>query len=125
MLYLRCFLLLCLLSGPLAHAQSPVPAPAQKGGILVMGATAHLGNGQVIANSAIGFEAGRLTLVADATTIRIDRTKYAKIFDASGKHVYPGLIALDTRLGLTVATITATHSVASSSQTAPGAMDEK
>jgi len=59
-----------------------------------------LGNGSVIPNSAIGFENGKLTLVADATVIRIDRTKYGKIFDASGKHVYPGFIASDTRLGL-------------------------
>lgn len=65
-----------------------------------MGATAHLGNGQVIENSAIGFENGKLTLVADATTIRIDRTKYGKIYDAAGKHVYPGFIAPNTRLGL-------------------------
>lgn len=88
------------LFAPFAHAQSPTPAPAQKSAILIMGATAHLGNGSVIANSAIGFEGGKLTLVADATTIRIDRSKYSKIFDASGKHVYPGFIAPDTRLGL-------------------------
>jgi len=81
-------------------AQVPTPAPAQKQAILIMGATAHLGNGQVIENSAIGFENGKLTLVADATTIRIDRTKYGKIFDATGKHVYPGFIAPDSRLGL-------------------------
>ncbi|GAB4490086.1 MAG: amidohydrolase [Saprospiraceae bacterium] len=81
-------------------AQVPTPAPAQKQAILIMGATAHLGNGQVIQNSAIGFENGKLTLVADATTIRIDRTKYGKIFDAAGKHVYPGFIAPDSRLGL-------------------------
>lgn len=82
-------------------AQSPTPAPPyQKGAILILGATAHLGNGEVIANSAVGFEGGKLTLVADATAIRIDRTKYAKIFDASGKHVYPGFIAPDSRLGL-------------------------
>ncbi len=83
-----------------SFGQNPTPAPAQKQAILVLGATAHLGNGQVIQNSAIAFEAGKLTLVADATTIRIDRTKYGKIYDATGKHVYPGFIAPDTRLGL-------------------------
>jgi imidazolonepropionase-like amidohydrolase len=80
--------------------QNPVPAPAQSGSILIMGATAHLGNGTVIANSAIAFEDGKLTLVADATTIRIDRTKYKTVYDASGKHVYPGFIAPNTTLGL-------------------------
>ncbi len=81
-------------------AQPPTPAPPQRGAVLILGATAHLGNGQVLANSAIAFEGGKLTLVADATTIRLDRTKFAKIFDATGKHVYPGFIATDSRLGL-------------------------
>jgi imidazolonepropionase-like amidohydrolase len=90
---------LMLVSVALA-AQSPVPAPRQSGAILIMGATAHLGNGQSIPNSAIAFENGKLTLVADATTIRLDRSKFTKIFDASGKHVYPGFIATDSRLGL-------------------------
>jgi imidazolonepropionase-like amidohydrolase len=80
--------------------QSPTPAPAQKGAILIIGATAHLGNGNTIANSAIGFENGQITMVADATTIRLDRNKYSKIFDASGKHVYPGFIAPSTTVGL-------------------------
>ncbi len=83
-----------------ASAQNPTPAPAQSGSILILGATAHLGNGSVIANSAIGFERGKLTLVADATVIRIDRTKYSTVYDASGKHVYPGFIAPNTTLGL-------------------------
>lgn len=81
-------------------AQRPVPAPPQKAAILILGATAHLGNGQTIANSAIAFENGKLTLVADATVIRFDRSKYGKIYDAAGKHVYPGFIAPNTRIGL-------------------------
>ncbi len=84
----------------LLTAQPPAPAPPQAGPILIVGATAHLGNGQVLPNSAISFEKGKITLVADATTIRIDRSRFSKIFDASGKHVYPGFIAPDTRLGL-------------------------
>ncbi|MFN0016273.1 MAG: amidohydrolase family protein [Saprospiraceae bacterium] len=81
-------------------AQPPTPAPPQRGSVLIFGATAHIGNGTVLPNSAIAFENGKLTLVADATTIRLDRTKYAKIFDAAGKHVYPGFIATNSRLGL-------------------------
>jgi hypothetical protein len=41
-----------------------------------MNATAHLGNGQVIQNSAIGFKDGKLTLVADATKIRLAQGTY-------------------------------------------------
>lgn len=83
------------------QAQNPAPAPAQREATLILNATAHLGDGQVIPNAAIGFENGKLTLVADATTIRIDRTKYARMIDAAGKHVYPGLIACNSSLGLT------------------------
>lgn len=50
-----------------ANAQRPTPAPAQTQSIVLVGATAHLGNGQVIPNAAIGFKEGKLTLVADAT----------------------------------------------------------
>ncbi|MEO6039362.1 MAG: hypothetical protein ABIQ93_13195, partial [Saprospiraceae bacterium] len=102
-MYLR---ILCLLPLPFllfpcaVLAQTPVPAPAQKSAILIFGATAHLGNGQVIANSAIAFENGKLTLVTDASAIRIDRSKYGKIFDATGKQVYPGFIATNSHLGL-------------------------
>ena len=78
----------------------PLPAENQKESILIMNAKAHLGNGKVIDNSVIGFENGKLILVADATTVRIDGSKYKKTINASGKHVYPGLIAPNTPLGL-------------------------
>jgi imidazolonepropionase-like amidohydrolase len=97
---LRSFATFALLAPLALTAQPPTPAPPQKAPILIWGATAHLGNGEVIQNSAIAFEGGKLTMVADATLIRIDRSKYAKIFDAAGKHVYPGFIAPNTNLGL-------------------------
>ncbi len=89
-----------LLLPALFSAQTPIPAPPQDGAILILGATAHVGNGTVIANSAIAFEGGKLTLVADATTIRFDRSKFVRIYDAAGKHVYPGFIAPDATVGL-------------------------
>ncbi len=91
---------LSILSLSTLAAQQPVPAPAQKSPILIFGAVAHIGDGTVIENSAIAFENGKLTMVADATIIRIDRTRFSKIFDASGKHVYPGFIAPNAQLGL-------------------------
>ena len=98
---MRLLLFLLLLSFAFTSvAQSPAPAPAQSSPVLIWGATAHLGDGTVITNSAIGFEGGKLTLVADATTIRLDRSKYPTVYDATGKHVYPGFIALNTNLGL-------------------------
>ena len=81
-------------------AQTPTPATAQSESILILNATAHLGNGQVITNACIGFENGKLTLVADGTLVKYDPTRYKKVIDARGKHVYPGFIAPNTPLGL-------------------------
>jgi imidazolonepropionase-like amidohydrolase len=81
-------------------AQTPTPAVAQSESILILNATAHLGNGQVIKEACIGFEKGKLTLVADATLVKYDPSRYKKVIDARGKHVYPGFIAPNTPLGL-------------------------
>ncbi|MEZ0181845.1 amidohydrolase [Flavobacterium oncorhynchi] len=77
-----------------------IPASKQTKSVLILNATAHLGNGNVIQNSAIGFKDGKITLVADATTIRLAANAYDTTIDASGKHVYPGFIAANTTLGL-------------------------
>jgi imidazolonepropionase-like amidohydrolase len=94
-------LLLLITAANLAFGQNPVPAKPQSESVLIKNATAHLGNGQVINNSVIGFENGKLVLVADATTIKFDLTKYKKVIDGSGKHVYPGFIDCNSTLGLT------------------------
>ncbi|MFN6378581.1 MAG: amidohydrolase, partial [Flavobacteriales bacterium] len=79
---------------------NPAPAPAQKKSVLIMNATAHIGNGDVIENSVVGFKEGKITLVADARTVRIDMSAYDTIIQASGMHLYPGFIASNTTLGL-------------------------
>ncbi len=81
------------------HAQTIAPSSKQDTLIILMNGIAHLGNGQVIQNSAIGFEHGKITFVADATLVRIDGSN-AKIINIAGKHVYPGFIACNTVLGL-------------------------
>lgn len=81
-------------------AQTPTPAAVQSEAILILNATAHLGNGKVIKEACIGFENGKLTLVGDATLIKYDALRYKKVIDARGKHVYPGFIAPNTPLGL-------------------------
>jgi imidazolonepropionase-like amidohydrolase len=81
-------------------AQTPTPAAAQSESILILNATAHVGNGQVISNACIGFENGKITLIGDGTLIKYDASRYKKVIDARGKHVYPGLIAPNTPLGL-------------------------
>jgi imidazolonepropionase-like amidohydrolase len=76
------------------------PAAKQSQSILILNGTAHLGNGKVIENSAIGFKDGKIILVADAQTIRIAKDAYDVTIEASGKHVYPGFIIPNSTLGL-------------------------
>jgi imidazolonepropionase-like amidohydrolase len=114
------FISIFVLSLTRLYGQNPAPASAQTGPVLILGATAHIGNGKVIANSAIAFESGKLTLVADATTIRLDRSKYTTVYDASGKHVYPGFIGANTNLGLTeISAVRATNDYADIGQYNP------
>ena len=69
------------------------PAPKQKQDIAIIGATAHLGNGNVIDNSFIVIKNGKLTTVADSKTVRID-TSNIKVINAQG-------IVLNTNLHAT------------------------
>ncbi|TLP80597.1 amidohydrolase family protein [Maribacter sp. ACAM166] len=73
------------------------PAPKQTEAITIEGATAHLGNGEVIESSLIMFEDGKLTFVGDS---KMKIARRGKIIDATGKHVYPGFIAPAKTLGL-------------------------
>ncbi|APG64458.1 amidohydrolase [Tenacibaculum todarodis] len=73
------------------------PAPKQTLDYTIEGATAHLGNGQVIENSLIMFSNGKITHVGNALT-KIARR--GTVIDAKGKHVYPGFIVANTTLGL-------------------------
>ena len=84
-----------LVSGVLLGQQTP--ADVQSKSILIVGATAHIGDGTIIKNSAIGFENGRITLVTteDKVTTTFDTT-----IDGNGKHLYPGFIATNATLGL-------------------------
>ena len=92
-------LLLLFCASAQVNAQQ-IPAPKQTKSVLILNATAHLGNGTVIQNSAIGFKDGKLTLVADASTIRLAENAYDTTIDATGKHIYPGFIAPNATLGL-------------------------
>ena len=90
---------LILLTAHCVQSQTPVPAKPQDKKILLTGGVAHLGNGTVIQNSIIGFDKGKLTIVADAATNpSISGYEEVKI---TGKHVYPGFILPNSQMGLT------------------------
>jgi imidazolonepropionase-like amidohydrolase len=73
------------------------PAPLQSEAITIEGATAHLGNGEVIESSLIMFEDGKITFVGDS---KMKIARKGKVIDATGKHIYPGFIAPAKTLGL-------------------------
>jgi imidazolonepropionase-like amidohydrolase len=75
------------------------PAQKQTKSILILNATAHLGNGKTIESSAIGFKDGKITMVADSKTMGTG-TPFDITIDAKGKHVYPGFIIPNSTLGL-------------------------
>ena len=93
-------MLLLVLFVPIITKAQQTPAPKQSKSILILNGIAHLGNGKIIENSAIGFIDGKITLVADATLIRLAKDAFETTIDASGKHVYPGFIAPNSTLGL-------------------------
>ena len=94
----------------MAHAQQ-TPAPAQEQSILITGATAHIGNGQVIENSAVGFANGKITYIG--TAAGAETSAFDQVINAEGKHVYPGFIALNSTLGLVeIDAVRATNDIA-------------
>ena len=73
------------------------PADTQTDPITILGATAHIGNGEVIENSILIFDNGKLITVAPAS---VNIRPQGKIIDAKGKQVYPGFIIPNATLGL-------------------------
>jgi imidazolonepropionase-like amidohydrolase len=94
------YLLLLVFTISIISQAQQTPALAQSKSVLILNATAHLGNGEVIENSAIGFVDGKINLVANAQLIRLAKDAYDITIDGSGKHVYPGFIAPNSTLGL-------------------------
>lgn len=90
--------ILVALFSTISFAQIPTPALPQSQPIVLRGGTAHIGNGQVIENSIIRFENGKITFVGTSGEFIPDDN--TKIIDAAGKHIYPGLIAANTTIGL-------------------------
>jgi len=85
-----------------------------------MNGTAHIGNDSIIQNSLIGLKDGKIVLVADATTAKLDKSAYDEVIDAGGKHIYPGFIAPNSTLGLTeIESVRATNDFRETGTTLP------
>jgi imidazolonepropionase-like amidohydrolase len=89
---------LFLLAAFSAGAQDDIyPAKDYKGKLFITGATIHIGNGQVIEGGTIEVDNGKIVQVGANIAVSTDN---AKVIDAKGKQVYPGLILPVTDLGL-------------------------
>ncbi len=72
---------------------------AQKVPIVISNATLHIGNGSVIENGLIIIQDGILQYAGVKKESGYNDNT-ATIIDASGKHIYPGIIAMNNQLGL-------------------------
>ncbi|MDH7911148.1 amidohydrolase family protein [Winogradskyella sp. SYSU M77433] len=91
-------IVLILLCTILGFAQQ-TPAPKQTKDFAIVGATAHIGNGEVVENSIIVVSNGKITTIGPEATTPLTR-QAMDIIDAKGKHVYPGFIVSNGTLGL-------------------------
>lgn len=91
-------LFLCLFSQNMLA--QPIPGKTQSEPIAVIGGTIHTATRTVIENGVLIFENGIITVVADSRKNREwEKDRYKQIL-AKGKHIYPGLIAMNSQLGL-------------------------
>lgn len=74
------------------------PAKAQSQAISIVGATAHIGTGEVIENVLIVLENGKIKSVSSQNDSSV--SPEGQVINAEGKHVYPGFIAPNSTLGL-------------------------
>lgn len=84
-------------AGAVLAQSRQIPAPPQQRPIVITGATVHTVTGPAIADGYVVFDNGRITAIDSG---RPPDLAGARVVDASGRHVYPGLISCDTTLGL-------------------------
>ncbi|RWU11696.1 amidohydrolase [Pseudidiomarina gelatinasegens] len=77
-------------------ANDMVPGKAQEQPILLQGGTLHTVTNGVMQDTDLLFENGKITAIGANLLV----PENARVIDVSGKQVYPGLVALDTTLGL-------------------------
>jgi len=93
----KILIIIGVLSAWVATAQN-IPGEAQNESILILGGTVHIGNGDKIEVAALGFENGKITLLVSEKNV--DPKDFERVLDGQCKHIYPGMIAMNSTLGL-------------------------
>ena len=88
---------LILLAGFVAAQDDVYPTKEYKGKVYITNGTVHVGNGTVLENATIEVNNGKIVAVGSNIT---PSGNDAKVIDAKGKQVYPGLILTSSDLGL-------------------------
>lgn len=91
-----CGCVLALLSTA-AQASPNTPPPAQREPLLLRNAVIHPVSGPVITQGSLLIEAGKIRAIGGAD---ITAPAGAQVIDLGGHHVYPGMVAAHTSLGL-------------------------
>lgn len=86
------FLIICLMVS--------VFAKGQEKSMLLKNGYLHVGNGEVIANAAMGIKNGKISLVKNSLAYSYSVSDWDTIIDLKGQHVYPGFVASNSTLGL-------------------------
>lgn len=70
---------------------------AQSVPVIIQGGTIHVGNGTVIQDGYLVFVEGKIVLCSKELTTQY---KNARVINAAGKHIYPGIICMNNYVGL-------------------------
>lgn len=92
--FLAISLFLC--TGSFQAICQQTPASAQTELFSIVGATAHIGNGQVIENATVVIENGLIKTIG----VSSETTAEGRIIEANRQHIYPGFIIPNSTLGL-------------------------
>ncbi|WP_457426741.1 amidohydrolase family protein [Roseateles sp. P5_E7] len=102
-----------------ALASPNTPPPPQREPLLLRNATLHPVSGPVIANGSLLIEAGRIRAIGGA---KLAAPAGARTVDLGGRHVYPGMVAADTSLGLAeIRSVSATYDTSETGAVNPNA----
>ncbi|HZV12874.1 MAG TPA: amidohydrolase, partial [Candidatus Kapabacteria bacterium] len=85
----------CLVSSS-AFANNEIPGAPQTKPIAIVGGKVFTVSHGIIENGTVVFDKGKITAVG----ANVEIPKDAKVIDAKGKYVYPGMIAPNTTLGI-------------------------
>ena len=86
-----------LFANSIGLSSGQIPARKQNHPIAIVGGTIHPVTGPDIVNGQIVFDNGRISAIGANLQIPAN----VEIVNATGKHIYPGLISADTYIGLT------------------------